>query len=123
MCLFFLHFVDMMILPLSTSDVPDFENIITIGLDSTDCFYNRFQVSPEHLPGMETATWQLTHFSISILALLLPSFFLEQKIIYLCCRGFFLSFVSEENDNLTCYRNAGYIHFNSFIVRLVQRLY
>ena len=56
MLLFFLHFVDMR--PLSGSDgsdVPDYEHTITIGLDSTDFFSSRFQVSPEHLTGMETA--------------------------------------------------------------------
>ena len=57
--MFFLDFVDMISLPLSASEVPDFENVITIGNDSNnaDYFYRRFEVSPEHSPGMETHTF------------------------------------------------------------------
>ncbi|CAL8365561.1 unnamed protein product [Lota lota] len=42
---------DMM--PVSESEVPDFENTITIGLDNTDYLYSKFQVSPEHSPVFE----------------------------------------------------------------------
>ncbi|CAL8239741.1 unnamed protein product [Gadus morhua 'NCC'] len=48
---------DMISLPLSASEVPDFENVITIGNDSNnaDYFYRRFEVSPEHPPEFEDA--------------------------------------------------------------------
>ena len=60
----------------------------------------------------------MTHCSISILALLLSSFFLEQTIIY-CCRRFFEALFLKKMITLTHYRNACYITINSFI-RLVQ---
>ncbi|CAL8399097.1 unnamed protein product [Boreogadus saida] len=48
---------DMISLPLSASEVPDFENVITIGYDSnnTEYLYRRFEVSPEHSPEFEDA--------------------------------------------------------------------
>lgn len=46
------HIVDIC---MRTSEVPEFESTIEIGPDSTDDLSRRFQVSPEHSPGMEAA--------------------------------------------------------------------